>query len=94
MRILAPQGTLLTGSGSSLSPPVKPEDERYDDWTHFEANEFTTNANNDTAVAPSNTIRFFNQSFVGAQLRTANGTVAYWEEAAGSNIRAIKADGK
>lgn len=83
MRILAPKGVMLTGSGRSYKKTVKPEDERYDDWTHHSANQFGTNSNKDTAVAPSNTIRFSNQSFVSIQVRSVNGTLAYIEDPIG-----------
>ena len=77
MRVLAPEGVLLTGAADALLRTVKPMDERMDVWSHWEANEFNHGTNDDELVAPSTSMRWSDRTFPSFTLRANGGVVTY-----------------
>ncbi len=73
--LLSPGGQLITRDGQTWKSGRNPADERHGDWTHYAADPHGTGIVEDTAVAPSNRLRWWDQTFRGAQLRTAQGVV-------------------
>jgi len=91
-RVLAPGGVLLSESNGSFKAAVEPVDPRFAPWTHWQADEFASGSSNDAAVGPSNRLRWWSQSIIGAQVRTIDGVVAVLEDAQGGESRGNEFD--
>ena len=86
-RVLAPGGVLLLPADAGFSREIIPADPRHALWTHWLADAHGSGVSQDTAVAPSNSLRWWSQRMVGTQIRTVSGVVAVFEDELGSNRR-------
>jgi outer membrane protein assembly factor BamB/SAM-dependent methyltransferase len=82
-RVLAPGGILLSDQAGAWKREVEPADPRYAPWTDFRADSHGTGVSADTAVAPSTSLRWLHQSFVGQEVRSHSGVVAYGAKVGG-----------
>ncbi len=73
--ILAPGGQFIRKTAGGWKGEEQPQNPAYDDWRYYGANVQNTNANQDTAVAPSGSMRWFSQAQVAGDARSIDGVL-------------------
>ncbi len=86
--LVCPGGDLIHWEGGRWHPRSAPANDEHGDWTHWAADPQGTGIVSDTTVAPSSRLRWWDQSMIGDQLRTADGVVVVAQRTHGKKTRA------